>query len=287
MKTNYFKINDFDLNREYNNYFWDRALSLPNEINRRLANGINNRYEENYRIREEDLNIKLFHIFYILKKYVDAGDLSFPNNIWIGIHQYSMKFKNKIKKKGKDFGYISGDFDLLVGGLVGSTLQTDNIIGIETKVFRYDVPDFNEDYKMISDIPNLKEKYIRNDGIMPGLKQIISYKYFCNKVILFYIAIARPAPSHIVIPQALNGDVIRKAMGQIKNKYKDKIVHIPDDVGFCISGIVQVPGKDSLDSGTPTTPDIIKNPSRHDGLLPDREDFIDILQKRLERAETI
>ena len=284
MKTHYFKINDFDLNRGYNNYFWDRALSLPKLISLHLKNGIKEQYKENYRIREDDLNIKLFHIFYVLKKYVDARVLSLPKDIWIGMRQYSTKFTNK--RKG--LGYVSGDFDFIVGGLEGSNMQADNIIGIETKIFRYESQYFDENYTNQSEIKDFKlRKHLKNDGIMPGLKQIISYKYFCDKVILFYTSVAPPIQTHKVIEIAYNEEIIRKTMRQLKDKYKDKIPGIPADVGFCISGIVQVPGKDSLDSGTPTCPDIIKNPSKHDGLLPDRKDFIDAVKERIEKAETV
>ena len=215
---------------------------------------------------------------------MDARVLSLPKDIWIGMRQYSTKFTNK--RKG--LGYVSGDFDFIVGGLEGSNMQADNIIGIETKIFRYESQYFDENYRNLSEIKNFKlRKHLKNDGIMPGLKQIISYKYFCNKVILLYISVALPIPTREVIEAAYNEDIIRKTMRQIKVKYEDKIPDIPADVGFCISGIVQVHGKDSLDSGTPTYPDIIKNPSKHDGLLPDRKDFIDAVKEGIEKAETV
>ncbi|MCL4497768.1 MAG: hypothetical protein M1412_06965 [Deltaproteobacteria bacterium] len=287
MKTSYFKIYDFDLSREYNNYFWDRALCLPKLISQNLLNSISGQYRENYQTREDDLNIKLFHIFYVLKKYVDAGFLSFPKDIWIGMRQYSTKFKNR----RSDLGYISGDFDFLVGGLTDTTFQTDNIIGIETKKFPYDSCHFDEDYANMSQIPGFKlkepRKDAKRDGAIYGLNQIVSYKYFFNKVILFYICVARPIPTCNVIPQAYNGDIIRKTIGLLKDKYKDKFTCIPDDVGFCISGIAQVPGKDSLDSGMPVTPEIIKNPLKHEYLLPDRKDFIGEIKDRLDNAKIL
>ncbi len=97
MKTHYFKINDFDLNRGYNNYFWDKALPLSKYISRHLKNGIEEQYMENYRIREDDLNMKLFPIFHVLKEYVNARVLSLPKDIWIGMRQYSTKFTNNKK----------------------------------------------------------------------------------------------------------------------------------------------------------------------------------------------
>jgi hypothetical protein len=286
MKTQFFKILGFNFDNV--NEFWSNSIKIGIRIKDINNNNNNNPalLEKNLvRTREDELNTKIFHILNVLRNYKINSKIELPNNFWIGMRLYTRPFKNSRKLE-----YLSGDFDFLIGGLDNNLNPiNDNIIGIETKIFRFrpiEKETFNESYRDINENFEFRlERQPKNDGIMPGLRQITSYGYFCNKVILLYCVTALPAPnSHNIMAVAFNDDIISNAMKITKEKYKEKLCYVPDYIGFSISGLVQVPDKDPLYSGTPVTPIRISDPDNHSVLLNDRKDFIDTIKKRIETA---
>lgn len=224
MKTQFFKILGFNFDNV--NEFWSNSIKIGIRIKDINNNNNNNPalLEKNLvRTREDELNTKIFHILNVLRNYKINSKIELPNNFWIGRGLYTRPFKNSRKLK-----YLSGDFDFLIGGLDNNLNPiNDNIIGIETKIFRFRLIEketFNESYRDINENFEFRlERQPKNDGIMPGLRQITSYGYFCNKVILLYCVVAPPAcDDHGIMPHALNNDIIKYAINKIEKNITKK-----------------------------------------------------------------
>ena len=225
MKTQFFKISGLNFDNEDNFHFCSNKIGKDikdlNNINKNNPALIT---KDLYNTHEDDLNIKIFHILYALRNL----KVELSNNFWIGTRLYTREFKKNRKLK-----YISGDFDFLVGSLDNNLKPIyDNIIGIETKKFGFSLiekDNFNENYRNINenyDFKLIKQPPKKNNDIMPGLSQIKSYGYFCNKIILLYSVVVPPAPdNHGITPQALNNDIVKKAMDQIKKLAEAKILY--------------------------------------------------------------
>lgn len=282
MKTQFFKISG--LNFDNGGNFHHSSIEIGKDI--KDLNNINKNNpalvtKDLYNTHEDELNIKIFHILYVLRNLKVDSKIELSNNFWIGTRLYTREFKKNRKLK-----YISGDFDFLVGSLDNNLKPIyDNIIGIETKKFGFSLiekDNFNENYRNINenyDFKLIKQPPKKNNDIMQGLSQIKSYGYFCNKIILLYSVVVQPVPQFFD-----NNTTIQNAMNKIKEKYTEKISDIPDYIGFSINGLMQVPNKDPIYSGMPITPIILKYPHNHSFLLNNREDFIDKINRRLETA---
>ncbi|MHB1681149.1 MAG: hypothetical protein ACYCTB_11695 [bacterium] len=111
MKTQFFKILGFNL---YNDAeFWNKSIEIGkyikdlNNINKSNAALIKNNL---FKTREDELNMKIFHILQVLRIY--KCKMKLPSNFWIGTRLCTRRFKNNRKLE-----YLSGDFDFLIGSL--------------------------------------------------------------------------------------------------------------------------------------------------------------------------